>query len=153
MMQRALILLTILATCAACERSMANLPKWSIPDDEYEVVILGNHEHARYDVTFTSFSRRDMCLHVDQLPNSIGQLSFATDTVFVISNSKRHYYAEPRNFGYCVGEKCILRVEPGGQVSGFVKFSEFPSEAFANTLEVPRLVYKIIPSRCESHRR
>ena len=117
---------------------------------EYEFVVTESPSEPRFDVVFLSRSDRPLCIHQHSWPNSLGQLHFAGDHVFVLINGVQ-YPIQDRNFGYCSPTTkygCYHRVRPGAELRGFVAFSEFDPQVRES--QSRRLDFSIgAPAVCE----
>ncbi|WP_339863481.1 hypothetical protein [Paremcibacter congregatus] len=117
---------------------------------DYALVINENYEAQRFILNLKALTDKNLCVSVDVWPNSIGQLSFATDRAYVLIGEEKYPYLQDRNFGYCVGI-CHIKVLSGKSIKGFVTFSEFDDEAFLEEKAKRNLIYQVQPSFCDDY--
>lgn len=111
----------------ACGSEFRKNPRPKAPPEEYEFSVALDPTQKRFELELVSRSARPICLHAHDWPNALGQLHYAGDHVYVqIADSR--CYASDRNLGTCGGPGCVLRINPGDTLEGFIALSEFRCE-------------------------
>ena len=113
---------------------------------DFVLSITDNPAMNRFDLQLRSGASR-LCLSLDQWPDRFGRVEMSHPRATVTTDRGR-YPARHSNFGYCRGESCTIRVPAGGQVSGFVAYSEFPPDAGLTSSSARSLEYVVHPYRC-----
>jgi hypothetical protein len=94
-------------------------------DDRFTVSVQDNPERQRFDVSVTSHSPETLCLSPEFWPNAHGWMPAAPQTATVTIGAARYPIDGNYNAGFCPGDECSTRVEPGATVTGFIIYQRF----------------------------
>jgi len=108
--------------------------------------IEANAEARRFDISLQSSSTKPLCVSIHNWPNTLGEMHYSADHVFAEISGDR-YSIRDQNFGYCVGNQCSHRIEPGAILSGFVSYAEFPGAPLGSASS-PRLIFPLPVQYC-----
>jgi len=117
------------------------------PSSEYRLSISPNFQRQVFQVDLQSLSQRPLCIDFDQWPNEVGELSMGSQRAHVSADGAT-YAAIDRNFGYCMGPRCIIRIPPGEHLRGFISFSEFQGWNPGNHVAEAHLDFSVGPRYC-----
>jgi hypothetical protein len=137
--------LAVLVSLALCGCASSPQRVEFVPENEFELSVAAAPGRQVFELGLTSKSDEAICLDVDQWPNTLGQVHMGSMRAQVIAAS-RTFPAADQNFGYCVGERCVIRIEPHQRISGFVAFSEF--QGWDQNLSGAQLRYTVRPWFC-----
>ena len=77
----------------------------------------------------------------------MGQLHFGGAGGVHVEIDGARCNALDENLGYCPGGKeCLLKIEPGGELTGFIDFSQFDCDLDNGT--VLKLSFSVAPTYC-----
>jgi len=141
-----IVVLIFLGACSSLLRREREVP---LEGRDYQFSIHEDFVAKKFILKLKSFSDQELCVSVDAWPNSLGQLSFADDYVYILVGDEKYPYLKARNFGYCVGS-CEVRIAPRKTIKGFVSFPEFEDKAFIEVNSMRSLVYSVQPYFCEN---
>jgi len=116
-----------------------------VPDGEFDLSATAAPDARAFQIVFVSKSNEAICLDADQWPNHLGQVHMGSTRAQVVANG-RIYPAIDQNFGYCVGPRCVIRIEPRQRIEGSVAFSEF--SGWNQVPEGAQLRYVVRPWFC-----
>ena len=114
---------------------------------EFNITIAPNDHDQAFALTLTSNSLGPLCLDIDQWPNSLGQLHMGSERAQVTADG-RTYPAADRNFGYCVGPRCSIRIVRGEQLHGHIAYSEFQGWPHGEGAAAAHLSFSVRPWHC-----
>ena len=129
----------------SCKRGYDKTPlQFALPTD-YRLEIAENRDERKFEVKLISTTVRRLCINSAQWPNSLGQLHFARDRVYVTVGDTR-YDIKTENFGYPAG---FLEIPAGGGLDGFIAFDEFDSAWPTGSNTKPVLAFEVQPYYCK----
>lgn len=118
------------------------------PAPHFRLVIKDHPKEYRFVVNLISLDDRPLCLGVDQWPNELGQLDTGSKRA-TLKSDEGAYPARNENFGYCVGDACIIHVAPGSTLTGFIGYKEFGGPKTIARLTKRRLVFPVSTWICK----
>lgn len=86
--------------------------------------LVDHPDESRIELFYRNNSKSTVCISADYWPNQAGKLNQMSDRVFLVVSGER-FPIEDFNTGYCIGETCARRVEPGEQISGSIPYNDF----------------------------
>ena len=119
---------------------------------KYTLQIEDRPNERRFLLTLTSLDSRVLCIPVEKWPNIYGQLHFGASWARLESGGAT-YNARDNNFGYCIdknGGPCLIRLEPGANLKGFIGYAEFGAVSRIGALKTRRLIFPVITWVCGS---
>ena len=136
-----------LALCFACTLRVADgvTDQGSAPLIRIEVI--DRPSEKRFVVTLRSKDKRPLCLGIDQWPNRSGQLDTGSKRAR-LESAAGTFPARDENFGFCVGEECVIHVAPGASLTGFIGYAEFGPPAKIAALPRRRLHFPVTTWVC-----
>jgi hypothetical protein len=114
---------------------------------QYRLVVSDQPDLKRFLLTLTSVDRRPLCLHVTKWPDYFGHVHFGSSWV-TLTATEGKYPARDENFGTCIGPSCVIRIAPGGKLSGFIGYSEFGDPKRISKLSNRKLKVVTAPIIC-----
>lgn len=135
--------LLALASCVASN----DQPVIFADQREYTLTVSPNGEGQAFEVLLVSKSDTALCLGIDMWPNSLGRLHMGADLA-QIEVGGRAFPARDDNFGYCIGQRCTITIQPRQSLSGRIGFAEFDGWDWRRDLEHSRLNFDVHPLRC-----
>lgn len=86
--------------------------------------IVDRPDKVMFDLSYTNQSKYGLCLSEGNWPNSAGMLGHARGLATLIV-AERRFPIGAFNTGYCPGEECTVRIEPGATITGFLLYENF----------------------------
>lgn len=136
----------VLMTCA-CTFSKSDEIVFADMNSAYTLITEGIDEDRIFSLVLTSKTDSNLCISVNDWPNSQGEVSGGGSRARVLSG-QADYPAKDVNFGSCVGPECTLRVSARSSVRGFIRYREFGDPGRIAALNPKELQYKIRPYFC-----
>lgn len=134
----------------SCSMGIQSNGKSNPPSPQFRLVITDHPRESRFVVNLISLDNRALCLGVDQWPNEQGQLDTGSKRA-TLKSTEGAYPARNENFGYCVGQACIIRVPPGSTLTGFIGYREFGDPATIARLSKRQLVFPVSTWICRAN--
>lgn len=118
--------------------------------DHFHLSIVQNDSQHRFDISLSSAVDRQLCVSVDNWPNSSGYFSVEySDIALEIGNSSLPSKS-PLLSKYCPGGCGFHRIEPRGVLSGFIAYDAFGDPAQIAAAAEKRLTFEVFPIYCPS---
>ncbi|WP_413975380.1 hypothetical protein [Stenotrophomonas acidaminiphila] len=114
---KALFLMAALAACA----STISRPT----GDRYALRITDNVADGRFDVALTSNDSRPLCVSIESWPNSSGYFTVEKEDTYVKSGADVLSANSKLMSAYCPGGCGEHRIEPQGELHGFIAYEAF----------------------------
>lgn len=132
------ILLAVIACTATATRPAV---------DRYALQISDNVSEHRFDMVLKSHDDQAICVQVDKWPNRSGQLHMGSDLAKLRTDTGV-LQALDENFGYCPGGCGQHRIEPHGELRGFIAYEAFgdPEQLAADASK--KLQFLLMPFYC-----
>lgn len=145
----AVLAIVLVATTLACYSvRIPQKPPSEAAADQFEIQITTDRSTGRFNLTLISHSRRQLCLHRQEWPDESGQLHFGGARGVYVEMDGARCNALDENLGYCPGGKeCRLRIAPGGELTGFIDFSQFDCDL--DNGAALKLLFSISPTYCQ----
>lgn len=140
------LLVVLQLSCSTRPFANRNKPSGS---PRYRLEIGDTPDRRRFLLTLTSLDDRPLCLEITQWPNALGQVDSGSMRT-ILDSAEGKYPARDENFGYCVGEECIIHLAPRASLKGFIGYAEFGKPEAIAALSQRRLRYTISPSVCQA---
>lgn len=86
--------------------------------------LVDHPSEGRIELIYRNESTNLMCISADYWPNTAGKLNQMRDRVFLVVDGQR-FSIEDFNTGYCIGNTCAKRVDPGEQISSSIPYEDF----------------------------
>lgn len=141
------LLLVVVTATLAC--GLARIPKKepsTASADEFELLVTVDRSARRFNLRLVSHSQRQLCLHLNEWPDDVGKLHFAGTRGVYVEMAGTRCNALDRNLGYCPERECLLKTRPGGELAGFIDFSEFVCELDSGA--PLKLSFSVAPTHC-----
>lgn len=136
----AIIAMAWLSSCA---------PKLIRPaKDRFHVSITQNDVQQRFDVSLHSDDDRPLCVATENWPNSLGYFSVENSEVVLQIGNRTMTPKSPLSSAYCPGGCGFHRLEPKGELEGFIAYEVFGDPAPIVVAEVKRLTFHVVPVYC-----
>jgi hypothetical protein len=144
-LERAFLAIFLATALGSCSKGVVR-PS----EDRYRVVVVDNTKEERFDISLVSNDVRPFCLSIENWPNSSGTFTVEQSDVFLETSRGVLPVRSPLMSVYCPGGCGQHRVEPNGELHGFIMYSAFgdPLELAADTSK--RLRFNIFPFYCRN---
>lgn len=140
------IAIVLVAMALACN-PVRMRPPTEAQVNEFELAVTTDRSAKRFNLTLRSQSHRRLCLHRHSWPNDTGQLHFGGARGVYVEMDGARCNALDENLGYCPGgRECRLEIPPGGDLTGFIDFSQFGCDLENGT--VLKLSFSVTPTYC-----
>jgi hypothetical protein len=133
----------LLPACAASDRGSLRFASGT----DYEVRIVDNQEARRFDLELLSHSSKYLCLGKGQWPDAKGRVEDGSERATLPTNIG-DLSAADANFGFCVGERCGIRLGPGRSLRGFIGYDQFGDPERIARLKRGRLSFPVSLTKC-----
>ncbi len=144
---RLTILAAAVVSCVSCAGSRAQQTSTAIADRDYILTVKPNDAASRFDLALSSRSPKQLCLSVDDWPNSLGQVTGGGGRALLKLNGQ-DIPATETNFGYCVGKTCQTVLQPKKVLTGSVNYKEFKDPQTLRDTSSKTLQYQVHPYFC-----
>lgn len=115
--------------------------------NQYDLEITDNAAEHRFDIVLQSRDARPLCVSAENWPSRGGQLHMGSDLA-TLQTTTGVLPARDENFGYCPGGCGQHRVEPEGELRGFIAYEAFGDPVQLATDLGKRLQFSVTPSYC-----
>lgn len=116
--------------------------------DSYHLIVTDNAMERRFDVFVKSDDNRPLCIAKEDWPNTSGFFTVERDGVFVESTSGVFPARSPLISAYCPGGCGLHRIEPYGELRGFIEYEAFDDSVhFASDMN-KKLRFLVSPRYC-----
>lgn len=117
-------------------------------NDSYRLIILDNAAEQRFDISLKSDDSRSLCIYKEDWPNTAGFFTVDKDGVFVESASGMFPAQSPLVSTYCPGGCGLHRIDPHGELRGFIEYTAFGDPVpFFNDID-RELRFSVFPFYC-----
>lgn len=115
--------------------------------ESYSVQVTDNVSARRFDVVLRSHDARPLCVSIENWPSDAGRLHMGRD-VASVHTADGVLFAHDDNFGYCPGGCGEHRIEPHGELRGFIAYEAFGDATRLSMDSSKRLQFSVAPSYC-----
>lgn len=143
------ILLVGLITLGCSSSPLINAKPMTSPMFKLETIDIP--EQKRFELTLKSLDARQLCLDVEQWPNSIGGVHFGRD-IAVLEFDDGSVPIHDSNFGYCPGGCGTIEVEPNSELRALIPYGQFGDPNEIAKLKNKRLKFSVSPRYCKGTR-
>ena len=116
--------------------------------ESYELRVADNVAKRQFDVTLKSHADRALCVSVEAWPSSDGSFPTATDEVVLIVGQDELPVRSELFSAYCPGGCGEHRIEPRGELSGFLAYDAFGDAEQLAASPNKRLRFQVSPAYC-----
>jgi hypothetical protein len=88
------------------------------------VVFTDHPSERRVEVAFQNNSAVPICLAAEDWPSNSGDLHESSDVVYLLVQGKK-FPIRNMNRGYCKGDPCTIRIQPGERIAGSMPYENF----------------------------
>lgn len=132
--------LLVLAACAtSVERP---------PPESYVLQVTDNAAEHRFDVVLKSHDDRALCVSIEAWPSKNGLFPTENDDVVVLTGQEELPVRSELSSAYCPGGCGEHRIEPHGELGGFIAYEAFGDTAKLAADPSKQLRFSVTPSYC-----
>lgn len=116
--------------------------------DQYVMRISDNAAEHRFDITLKSYDTRRLCISVESWPNSSGHFTVENGDIFLRTGAGMLPAKGKLVSAYCPGGCGEHRIEPKGELHGFVSYDVFGDASKLVADADKELVFPVSPYYC-----
>lgn len=142
-MRKPLKILGLLAALTACA---PNITRPTV--ERYALHIVDNADEVRFDVVLTSNDTRPLCVAIENWPNPSGHFTVEKEDAFVKIGADVLPIKSKLVSAYCPGGCGEYRIEPRGELRGFIAYEAFGDASRLAENEEKELNFPVSPYYC-----